>query len=372
MRTRTHLATLQAALDAGAPLEPTPVRGLLEALRALEARLAKVSRISDGYQAQLLALNQTLTDTNRQLAQALSEVKTLRGFIPICAKCKRVRDDHGYWDQVESYISKRSEAVFSHGVCPNCAQDMRREMGLAKPPPRLREAEGAWKARVEALLEPPEHRTHPLGRELEDLARIHQRLQARFDKITRISDGFQGQLKALNLALAEASRTDALTGLPNRRSMMERLDAELARAEREGTPTAVIMADVDHFKEINDSRGHEAGDRVLSALGDVLRTVLREYDFCARWGGEEFLFLLPNTTLEGALQAVQRIRDHLAEEPLDPRPTMSYGVAWRHAGEDRTSLLARADGALYAAKEGGRNRVVTAEGFPSTMDSGTP
>lgn len=365
---RAWFALLEAALEAGTSVPAESLRGYAEAYLALERRMDKVSRISDAYQAERLELNQGLVETNQQLSQALSEVKTLRGFIPICSKCKRIRDDQGYWDQVESYISRHSDAIFSHGVCPDCAEDLRGELRTrtGKPHRRIRETDRVWLERVQELLERPEHRANPLAPELEALARHHERLLARFEKIARISDGFQAQLKGLNQALAEASMMDALTRLPNRRSMMDRLKSEMARSDREGTVLTLIMADVDLFKEVNDRHGHEAGDLTLVSLGEVFRSVLREYDSCARWGGEEFLFLLPATSKEDGLAVVQRLQQKLAEtvittEAASWQITLSFGIAQRGAGESQNALLVRADTALYQAKHQGRNRVEVAE-----------
>ena len=228
-------------------------------------------------------------------------------------------------------------------------------------PRHPREASHEWKLRLATILAQPENQENPLRSELEELANRHERLLARLDKIARISDGFQGQLKALNQALAEASRTDALTGLPNRRSMMERLKAELARTEREKAPMSVIMADVDFFKEINDTHGHEAGDKALQLLAATMRDTLRQYDSCARWGGEEFLFLLPGTDAPSALVVAEKLQERLALTPIafeniSLHLTLSLGVAERRPGEELTQLVSRADTALYTAKHHGRNR----------------
>ncbi|MHB8764036.1 MAG: diguanylate cyclase [Deferrisomatales bacterium] len=356
---------------------PQALEALLGERQRLERRIDKISRISDGYQAQLLGLNRDLTETNRRLSQALAEVKTLRGLIPICANCKRIRDDRGYWEQIEAYLSRHSEAMFSHGICPPCARELYPEVfpaalgpGPTEPPEDPGEApeddEGAaLSRRLAELREQPAHADHPLLGELEQLAHRHLRLLRRLDKITRISDGFQRQTKELNGALQEASRTDPLTGLPNRRDMLERLAGELGRSARSGAPVAVLMADVDRFKAVNDTHGHEVGDLVLRSLAESLLANLRVYDSCARWGGEEFLVLLPETGLDAALAVAEKMRAQLADpapgrERPAPLATVSIGVAVHRPGEPLVALLRRADAALYEAKRLGRNRVEAA------------
>jgi diguanylate cyclase (GGDEF)-like protein len=219
------------------------------------------------------------------------------------------------------------------------------------------------KARLDALREEPAYRDHPLLAELEQLGRAHLKLLERMAKITRISDGFQVQLKELNEGLRRASGTDALTGIPNRRAMMEHLQAELPRAARAGTPFSVLMADVDRFKAVNDTHGHETGDRLLQALAKALAEGLRAYDTCARWGGEEFLVLLPGTPLEGALEVGEKlVRSGLSlSVPAGKGPlnaSLSVGAAQWRAGEDLDSVLRRADAAMYEAKGLGGGRII--------------
>lgn len=216
------------------------------------------------------------------------------------------------------------------------------------------------KARLAALRQDPAHAAHPLMKELERLADAHLRLQRRMDKITRISDGFQSLLKELNDSLQKVSRTDALTGLPNRRAMVEELHSEMARARREGSPMAVLMTDLDHFKAVNDTRGHEAGDKVLQALAQALRGALRAYDVCARWGGDEFLVLLPGTDVSGAQDVGAKLRNAIEALAIPAgegqRLGLSVGVAVLKPDESADELLRRADEAMYIAKNAGRAR----------------
>jgi diguanylate cyclase (GGDEF)-like protein len=179
----------------------------------------------------------------------------------------------------------------------------------------------------------------------------------------------QADLQARNATLDRLARTDALTGLHNRRYLDERIAAETARAAREGNAISLVMVDVDCFKRYNDMLGHAAGDdclrRVAAAIGTAVH---RPADVAARFGGEEFAILLPGTGREGALRVAESARAAVAGLALshEGNPagivTISAGVATiRPRGiEDGRLLVEQADGALYGAKEAGRNRVEVA------------
>ena len=161
---------------------------------------------------------------------------------------------------------------------------------------------------------------------------------------------------------------DGLTGLANRRQCEEALGAELARVERFGGSLAVVMADLDSFKDVNDRFGHPAGDSVLREFARLLQESLRDVDLASRWGGEEFLLVLPGTDLEGGAQVAERIRLALAGRivlSVDGTPipvTASFGVAASPPATTASELFAAADAALYEAKRAGKNRVETAAG----------
>lgn len=168
--------------------------------------------------------------------------------------------------------------------------------------------------------------------------------------------------------LAKTSLTDPLTQLHNRRHVYKRLEEELARAARHRTPFAILLVDVDHLKEINDHAGHEAGDRALVCVADALRSTCRSTDFPARYGGDEFVVLLPSTTGTQALGLCERIRIALREcaSGLPIPLTVSIGVAEPEgAASSADKLFEAADGALYAAKKAGRNRAMLADGTPN-------
>jgi diguanylate cyclase (GGDEF)-like protein len=162
---------------------------------------------------------------------------------------------------------------------------------------------------------------------------------------------------------------DGLTGLANRRASVDALQAESARADRLGTPLSVVLADLDGFKDVNDAHGHTVGDQVLQAFADVLRESLRDSDVAGRWGGEEFLLLLPGADEEGAVQLAERIRATLSgrEIPAAPglRVTASFGVGERGSQSDTEQLVAAADEALYRAKRAGKDRIERGAAEPS-------
>ncbi len=156
------------------------------------------------------------------------------------------------------------------------------------------------------------------------------------------------------------AETDWLTGLANRLTLGRRLEAELERCERYERPMAVIMFDIDHFKAVNDEHGHDAGDVVLKAVARTVGEQLREQDTLGRWGGEEFLIVLPETDGEGAAAAAEKLRRSIAEMevPDAPAVTASFGVTERQPGDTPRAITRRVDQAMYQAKEGGRDRVV--------------
>jgi diguanylate cyclase (GGDEF)-like protein len=165
-----------------------------------------------------------------------------------------------------------------------------------------------------------------------------------------------------------AALHDALTGLNNRRWLDETLPRLIQRHHFAQQALCVAVMDIDHFKKINDRFGHPAGDAVLSSVADAVRKNLRPTDLFARFGGEEFVLIFPQTRIAGALVAAERLRAAVANQALShdgkelPPATASFGLSELRAGEDAASLLQRADEALYRAKQGGRNQVQSADG----------
>ncbi len=181
----------------------------------------------------------------------------------------------------------------------------------------------------------------------------------------RVLEASHRRAFALELELQRDARTDSLTGLDNRRAVQERGLLELKRASRAGTPVSLILCDIDHFKNINDRYGHEAGDNVLRSVANTLRAALRETDLLGRWGGEEFLAVLVDADARSAAEIAERMRAGVATTPLDGiahPPTISIGVSTEPdsgaVANAWDTLLKEADAHLYRAKSEGRNRVV--------------
>jgi two-component system, cell cycle response regulator len=181
------------------------------------------------------------------------------------------------------------------------------------------------------------------------------------------------QLEAKNVLLKELALTDSLTGLPNRRAIEEWSTRQLSGALRYGFTFHVVLADLDHFKAVNDTYGHEAGDTVLKKFSEILKGHSRRSDICGRVGGEEFLFVLTHTTQANAKMVIERIRQQLETTQFNfdgntLRITASFGLATFEGTQtaDFSRLVSQADAALYAAKRSGRNRLEITPPPPST------
>lgn len=191
-----------------------------------------------------------------------------------------------------------------------------------------------------------------LAKMVESDARLQERL-------AKAEQRLQQQAEQIQAQLSEA-RTDPLTELPNRRAFGDELERQIAEWHRKGVLCSLLMIDVDHFKKVNDRYGHAAGDQVLRDMGDVLKGVLREMDMVARVGGEEFAAILPSTTLPQGVCAAQRVRKAVAAhvfrfEQIELHLTISLGLAVAEPRDNGASLIRRADDALYASKNAGRN-----------------
>lgn len=180
----------------------------------------------------------------------------------------------------------------------------------------------------------------------------------------------KGELKTLRTNLTKArneARTDGLTGVANRKAFDEALAQEIAQATREQTPLCLVIGDIDHFKQFNDTWGHRTGDQVLRLVASCLKSGVREGDTVARYGGEEFAIIMPATMTGEAEKLANSIREVVQARELVKRSTgetlgrvtMSLGVATMRPGESPAALIERADACLYAAKRSGRNRVVS-------------
>lgn len=188
-------------------------------------------------------------------------------------------------------------------------------------------------------------------------------------QLARVRAQNREQASSLQSAMArihDLAIRDELTGLYNRRHMMTLAQAELRRLDRDGGRSCFCLIDLDHFKRINDRHGHGVGDEVLKRFAEQLTHGVREVDVVARWGGEEFLVMLPGATPEAAASVIERVRSQLAGQSMslrvrDLQVGFSAGLAVRRPGEEMASVLERADQALYSAKRAGRNGMVHAD-----------
>ena len=183
------------------------------------------------------------------------------------------------------------------------------------------------------------------------------------------------QLRQSVAELAEQVRSDALTGLYNKRHLMASLETEMERTCRTLQATSLIMLDVDHFKAVNDTHGHLAGDKVLQSVARIIKSAIRKIDVACRYGGEEFAMILPSTPLLTAVHVAERVREFIAESPVGVGElklpiTVSIGVSSYLATQNASieKLLDRADKQLYRAKTSGRNQVC-AEPLSATASS---
>ncbi len=212
-----------------------------------------------------------------------------------------------------------------------------------------------------------------LIREIEKLNKGHHELAEKLDSTHHYLQLIESDSRQLSDELTRVrllSLTDELTGLPNRRAFLRRLEDEVARVQRYGFPLSLALIDLDHFKEVNDRYGHAGGDEVLSTYSKSVLSIFRHHDLVARYGGEEFAVLLPNTDSEGSQRALNKVMRRGAETrwrlegELLPMPTFSAGVSLYKPGETVGAFIERADKALYRAKRLGRNRVELDSSYP--------
>jgi diguanylate cyclase (GGDEF)-like protein len=218
--------------------------------------------------------------------------------------------------------------------------------------------------RTREVLTDPAFAGNPLLEPYRELADRYAHMVRTFMKTVHISDSYQLRLKELNEVLDEAMRTDFLTGLMNRRAFFDRIKAELSRSRRHKRPLCILMGDIDSFKAVNDRYGHDIGDKVLQETARTFSSALRTEDLKVRWGGEEFLALLPETDAAGAAAAAEKLRSIIEETAFDVggysiRVTISIGLA-EEWDEDPEAAIRAADQALLEAKRKGRNKVMVA------------
>ena len=207
-----------------------------------------------------------------------------------------------------------------------------------------------------------------LNKEYNQLVNDFRALEDEVRRIRRTLEIKEIELKAVLAQSHEISNTDVLTFLPNRRKIIVDLQEEVIRAARYNTPLSISMVDIDHFKQVNDTYGHAAGDETLRAIAARLREQIRHPDTIGRYGGEEFLIVLPNSELSAAQEQASRLCNHIRNLQVEAIKqklisiTVSIGVAqFKYGQENWEQFLHRADTAMYAAKNSGRNRWMAME-----------
>jgi len=204
---------------------------------------------------------------------------------------------------------------------------------------------------------------NPLFPKFKLLLESYRKLARHSEKLSHDNGILNTRLVELGRSLDLASRIDPMTGLINRRHIKELVEQEYSRAQRHNRTFSIILADIDNFKKINDTYGYYAGDDVLVEISRVFRGCVRNEDVCARWGGEEFLILLPETTIDGALAVAQKIHKSVSMTEFKAykpgiRTTISIGLSEHVGGQTLFECVSRADKALQQAKKSGKNRYI--------------
>ncbi len=220
-------------------------------------------------------------------------------------------------------------------------------------------------AHFERLVSDGGHDSNPLMIEYRLLYDEYCALKQRVQLLEKEKNGLKTQLGEMDRSLDLATRIDPMTGLANRRDIMEKMERELSRSERHQRLFSVMLVDLDNFKQLNEKYGYNDGDDVLVEVARVLMSCVRNEDVCARWGGEEFLFLLTETNNEGASTLARKILDSISMTEFKAnrpgiRITASIGLCEYQVGQTIYECVSRADHALREAKQGGKNRFVVA------------
>jgi diguanylate cyclase (GGDEF)-like protein len=291
------------------------------------------------------------------LVALLHKDGSLLSWNPAFEALKQTRGDQ---TQLKDFLSPPSESLFERLLSTALQQRIRTKGGL----------EFVGEARNDnymcLLIPMPGERILFIG-ELVTMASALDAITAELQRTKRILSIKETELKAVIVQAEEVSHTDALTFLPNRRQIIGDLQKEVIFSDRYGTPLTISMLDIDHFKNINDTYGHTVGDEVLRSLAGELRDHIRYPDTIGRYGGEEFLLVLPHSTLRAAGQQAERLCRHVRSLVIktgehEIAVTISIGIAqYKIQQEDWQAFLNRADAALYQAKNNGRDQWRMAE-----------
>jgi diguanylate cyclase (GGDEF)-like protein len=219
--------------------------------------------------------------------------------------------------------------------------------------------------RFEQIIADRRFADNTLLEELTQLSEHSKRLENRLEKLTAENEQLKAELVNMVRSLDLASRVDGMTGLANRRDIMEKIDREGSRSQRHQHPFTIMLINVDRFKQVNNTYGYNAGDDVLVEISRVLRGCVRNEDICARWGGEEFLLLLPETTAESSLSVANKVLESVSMTEFKAnkpgiRITVSIGICEHDPAKSVQECISSANQSLMMAKQGGRNRYIIA------------
>lgn len=229
-----------------------------------------------------------------------------------------------------------------------------------------RSAGGEHIAHFEHIISDVRHESNPLMIEYRLLYDEFRALKHKAELLEKEKNGLKTQLIEMDRSLELSTRIDPMTGLANRRDIMEKMERELSRSERHQRTFSVMLVDLDNFKKLNERYGYNDGDDVLVEVARVLMSCVRNEDVCARWGGEEFLFLLTETALEGAVTLARKVLDSISMTEFKAnrpgiRITASIGLCEYQTGQSIYECVTRADQALRQAKLDGKNRFIVAK-----------
>ncbi len=347
---------------------------LASGYKKLIRKFQKTLVISDSYEAQH-------QDVSKKLEEVTYKYRQLKDVaLPICMYCKKIRSDDDYWQQLEAFFLKHADIMFSHGICPDCFKTYFKKMGEPRKKVPDSNVIGIKQRGSQSARTPDEDNAlremrarirqcafdgKPLSPDVEQFVVNYGKLLRRFNKTVSISDSYQSQMMELNARLELLTRTDFLTGLANRWDMVTRLELEKHRSERYGKVFSILFADIDSFKRINDTYSHSVGDQVLRAIANTLRTSLRREDVCSRWGGEEFLILLPETDSQTAGSVAEKLLKKVRNTAVPCgdhtiKVTMSIGYGSFSHGMSIDRFITQVDDALHNAKTAGRDRTADA------------
>jgi len=318
-------------------------------------------------------LNKKIKERNTELFEKISAIETQKkGLIEQQAK---IDFQKGIIAQQLQSINDQQNTIAAQRVE---ADTIRKNIDLQKEKLSIEEKKIAEKAGVfKFLLKSHQQKQHEITRANDELAHLNQEIEKQKENLVEKEGVISTQKGVIIILLAlfaiiavlirhvlrqngllnALSQTDPLTGLYNRRVLIERISNEVQKYNRYGTPFSILFMDVDHFKKINDSYGHDKGDRVLKLMGSLMHQHTRDTDICVRWGGEEFMILAVNTDLDSSVKLAEHFRSMVEnfDFHLDTNVTVSIGIATMQKGQDKEELIKAADKALYSAKASGRN-----------------